>query len=186
MRFALAPRRAVFRVRMQSRIDPVEIVNKYFTYFDVDVDGDFYTREVTPKRSAITYIVLDLRSKTCPTVNLDIVKYDLYEVKKKRAGVVLVPVAYKYYDFARRRLRSYPWGRLKHPSRRFTAAFDLPLRPFRSSLRSRQDESSGRRVKMAAAVPHRSATPPRSFLGLHEQSLRVKRTSRVTHVVFGT
>lgn len=85
MRFHWGPRRAVFRVRMHSRIDPADILNKYFTYFDVDIDGDFYTREVTPKRSAITYIVLDLSSKTSPTVNLDTVTYDLFEVKKKRS-----------------------------------------------------------------------------------------------------
>lgn len=78
------PMQIMLRTREQYEQQGIEIIEKFFDYCGMKIGQDYFWHLVPAESwdSATLYIVLDVHSKTVPSVQLDQVAHALYKVHK--------------------------------------------------------------------------------------------------------
>ncbi|KAF2499958.1 hypothetical protein BU16DRAFT_232107 [Lophium mytilinum] len=108
------PKRVVYRSSVEHELEDVAIIERFFASYGSEPFDDYYSHLMAPNESSKMHIVLDLRCKTNPVVDLHAIAYEVYRVKKR--GELLNSSA---CDVARQRCKTLTWG----TDRRFIEGF---------------------------------------------------------------
>ncbi len=83
MQYSENPKRIVLRFSINYELDEAIILEGFFALYNPETIDDYYAHLIAPDGSSSKmHIVLDLRCRTSPVVDIGTIDYEVYRVRK--------------------------------------------------------------------------------------------------------
>lgn len=79
----MEPMRIVLRLHEDYWQEEQAIIDQFFQHSGIDPQTDFFSHLRAPNESVMMHIILDLYCQRHPSVDLGVIKYQVFKVKKK-------------------------------------------------------------------------------------------------------